>query len=811
VTPKPELPTPPPAARRATRRRARVVQLLLLTVALFVTVVLGALGRFGSTVTALRARHAAGPSWSFPARVYSDGLSLAQGQSIPFDYFRAHLDARGYQVEKPPLTRPGTWAMVPGGVEIFLRGFREAPDPAGTGGPERVRLKVISGRITAVKRMGGLAGAPPPDLAHAPRLEPVLIQVLSDDERVRRTWVPLEHIPPALRNAVMASEDRRFMFHFGLDLRSNLRALVANMAAGGVRQGASTITQQLARGLFLGRERTWERKLSEATLAVGLELLLTKQQILEMYLNSIYWGQGDAGGVAGAAEAARWYFDTPIESLSVDQCAMLAGLIPAPNLYSPFRNPGAAMQRRNLVLHTMSELKMLSPEIAFAAALRPLGIRRGDPPPDRFPSYTGYVRDVLDARLPAGAAEHWGLGVFTALDLVWQSQAESLLAAGAASLERDQARGPTPLEAAFVAIEPSTGRVRAVVGGRSLESGGFNRATRARRQPGSALKPVVYATALDPDRSGPRFTPASTVSDLKRAFDTPEGPWSPRNDEAEYHSQVTLAKALAKSLNVATANLVQSVGPAEVARYGERFGLDHLKPVASIGLGTNEVTLLSLTDAYAVFPNGGVRRPASPVRAVVDARGRVLLNSPERAVHVLPQRTAHLMAGLLEDVVIFGVSAPLRTTYAFGRPVGGKTGTTNDYNDAWFVGFTPDVVAGVWVGYDQPRSLGHPAAEIALPLWAGIMKPLLAGFPAKEFEDDPGIEMAWIDPWTGGLATPRCPSVMRVPFFRGAAPTRPCTSLHLDGEAQSIAGVTMDAWRRSGIVVPSGNEPAPRR
>ena len=727
-------------------------------------------------VRALRGKHATGPSWSFPSRVYSDGVGLTPRRAFPETYLRAQLEARGYH-QVAAAVAPGEYAAVPGGFEITLRGFAASRDPDGAGGPERVRLRLAGGRLVAVQRLGGLAAATPPDTTRPPRLEPVVIALLADEHRVLRTWVPLVHIPRALRDAVIASEDRRFRQHWGLDLRSNFRALVSNVQAGGVRQGGSTITQQLARGLFLGRERTLGRKLSEAVIAVGLEALLSKDEILEMYLNSVYWGQNGSGGVAGVSEAARWYFDAPVESLDVARSALLAGIIPAPNAYSPFRSPRLALARRNSVIGDMVATGAL--DAAMAARLRaaPLAVRRGPPPPSLFPSYVGYVRQHLAEHLPPGAAEHWGLAVFTTLDLVWQVEAERGLAAGVDSLERWNGRGPQPLQGAFVALEPATGYVRAVVGGRAAGTGDFNRATQAHRQTGSAIKPIVYAAALDPGRGAPRFGPGSTVPDLRREFAAGDTVWKPRNDRDEYHPEVTLAKALAKSLNLATANLVEAIGAGQVARYAERFGLGKLKPVASIGLGTNEATLLALTGAYSTFPGRGVRHDPTPVRAVLDAAGQDLLMHPTPVARVLPAATADLMTGLLEDVVTFGVSYPLRSVYGFLRPAGGKTGTTNDYYDAWFVGFVPDLVAGVWVGYDTPRTLQRPAAEVALPIWAGIMSALLEGFPAEPFPGDAGLTLAWIDPWTGLLARGGCPT-MRVPFLPGTAPTRFCTVFH---------------------------------
>ena len=772
---------------------------LVVAVALFL--------RFASQVAALRQRTASTPGWSFPSRIYADGVDLIEGRPLPADYLENHLRVRGYRPARAPLSVPGTYALAGGRAEIYLRGFWGRGDPVGSSGPERVGLTLTGGRLTRVERLGGPPEGPPPDTARPPRLEPVPIGLVTDEARTRREWVPLHRIPRAVRDAVIAGEDRRFYKHVGFDVRSNLRALVTDVRHGGIREGASTITQQLARGIFLTRERSWRRKVAELFIAAGLEILLSKDQILEMYLNSVYWGQAEGGdAIGGVAEASRYYFDAPVESLGVAQAALLAGLIPAPNAFTPFRNARVARTRRDAVLRDMVAAGVLGAREAVRVARSPLGTHRGPPRVERFVSFTGFVRDQLPRRVGREAAERRGLAVFTTLDLVWQAEAEKTLADGVAALERWRGREEEPLEGAFVAIDPATGFVRAMVGGRAPRPGDFNRAFQARRQPGSAMKPFVYTAALDARGSAPRFTPASVVPDLRREFTTDQGPWSPRNDEGEYHPQVTLAKALAKSLNVATANLVDAIGPAEVTRYAERFGLGRLKAVASIGLGTNEVTLLALTDAYTAFPHGGVRLDATAIRAVADARGEAVLTPAGTGVRVMPEITAALMTGLLEDVVIFGVSYPLRKQYGFMRPVAGKTGTTNDYHDAWFLGFTPDVVAGVWVGFDSPRSLRRPAVDSALPVWAGVMTRLLAGFPPTPFPTRDDIKLVWIDPWSGGLATGGCPSIMRVPFVVGTEPKSPCPRDHSAEwaaiEAARAAAATADS------AAPAGPAPA---
>ena len=752
------------------RRRASPRRWLAVVAAILGAIVVALLVRFAAQVHAFETLHAEGPAWGFPSRIYSADLPLEKGRTLPLDYLRSELQVRGYARVAGPPRRPGTWALSSGGAEIFLRGFVDSPDPRGHGGPERIRVWLDDSMVVAMRRLGGLAGAPPPDTAHAPRLEPLLVSMMLGERNTRRTWVPLSRIPKPVQDAVIASEDRRFDTHLGIDPKAGVRALVTNVKAGGIREGGSTITQQLARGLFLGSERTYGRKLREAMLAVSLEVLLSKPKILEMYLNSVYWGQASDAGIGGIAEAARWYFDRPVDSLQVQHGALLAAMIRAPNALDPFAHPEAALEKRNEVLHDMVESKRL--DAADEARLRalPLGVHRGEPAPRRFVSYGGWVREVIGKRLSKQAAQSWGLSVFTTMDPAWQAIAEAGLASGLRQVEVGmRQRG---LEGAFVALDARTGAVTAMVGGRNPDPGDFNRAFQARRQTGSAIKPIVYATAFA-GGGAVSFTPASTVSDEPRTFGRGRWAWKPRNFSDNYHESVTLAQALALSLNVATANLVDAIGPGEVARTAERFGLGRLQAVPSIGLGSNEVTPLALTSAFSVFTAEGILHPPTPIRAVVDARGEPLDWKNESGGDAIPAGIAALMTGLLQDVVRYGVAAPLRTWYGIERPVGGKTGTTNDFNDAWFVGFTPHVVAGVWVGYDRPASLGRPATQAAIPVWAGIVKRMLAGFPPTPFATDADVEWTDIEPWNGARADSTCTGMI-VPFLRGTSPTTMC-------------------------------------
>jgi penicillin-binding protein 1B len=783
------------------RRSVRVATVVVAAIALFAGV---ALARFGVRLGELRDRHATGPSWAFPSRVYTDGLAFAPGRTLPRAYLARHLDARFYHAAARPLTRPGTYSWRDDGIEIFLRGFTDAVDPEGYGGPERVRVVIEDDRVAGVARLTAPPGAipgdlPPPDLGKPPRLEPWRIAMLAEPNGARRTWVPLSRIPPVVQDAVIAAEDRRFRSHFGLDLKGSLRAFLVNTRAGEVREGASTLTMQLARGLFLGRERTFARKFREMGYALLLEVFLSKDQILEMYLNSIYWGQGDTRAVAGIEEAARWYFSTGADSLGLNEAATLAGIIPAPVAYSPFRHPERARARRNAVLADMAQTGAIDARTAARERAKKLRLDRGTTRADRYPDVMSAADVFLDRRLPEGAQRRWGLEILTTIDLVWQQDAEREVRRTLAELDPAGTRGGrrSPLQGAFVAIDPGSGEIRAIVGGRVQTPGDYNRAIQARRQTGSSIKPLVYAAALDPSRGEPRFTMRSHLADMPRTFRARGVVWTPQNANGSYHSALSLPDALGLSANVATANLVEAIGPDVVARYGERFGLGELKPVLSIGLGSNEVTLVDLVAAYAVIDFGGLRHEPTPVRAAVDARGKDLLPPAPAPTRVIPPAVATLTRMLLEHVVEHGISGPLRWAYGFMRPVGGKTGTTNENKDAWYCGITPELAAGVWCGYDRPRNLGRTAAGVAMPVWARVMNRMLDGWPEVPFSDDPGVIRVFVDGRTDSLARRDCPWKVVVPLVLDALPDT-CRSNHREDwdrillariEADSLAAI----------------------
>jgi penicillin-binding protein 1B len=724
-------------------------------------------------VLALRDFRRSGPGWSFPSRVYSDWLELDARLGWPRDYLRASLAARGYQ-QRDGAHAVGTYDVSPHRIDVRLRPFvfPDGPSPA-----TRARLYFENGRLSRV--------AVAPGGTRRPRIEPLLLTILAPEDRLERTFVPLSEIPPVVQAAILAAEDRRFYSHTGFDTRGTARALVSNLSGRSGLQGGSTITQQLARTLFLSRRRTIARKLQETAIAVGLEILLSKEAILEMYLNSVYLGHVGRTDVAGVAEGARHYFDKRVGDLTLPEAALLAGIVPAPNSYSPFRDARQARRRRDEVLADMVESGRLDAEQARRAAALPLAVRRGADTPSRFPFYTDHVRAELGRELSAEAIEGRGLRVFTALDPVWQARAEIALAAGVADVERWYGRRrEEPLEGAVCVLESGSGRARALVGGRNYRRSPFNRATQSLRQPGSAFKPVVYAAAFAENLGDPSFTAATTVPDLPREFFTPEGPWRPRNDDGSYRERVTIAKALAKSLNVATANLTERVGPRTVARYAIKLGVRNARPVLSIGLGTNEISLFDLSGVYATLQANGRRIRPHAVRFVTSPLGETVYEEASDDERALPARAAELTVHCLRNVVDFGTAYPLKRRYGFTRPAAGKTGTTDEYRDAWFVGFTPEMLCGVWLGYDTPAPLGHTAADTALPVWERVASSILQEFPVSAWPVSEWVEFALIDAYSGDLATPLCTSVIRAPFVRSTAPARAC---QVDHSAEWIA------------------------
>jgi penicillin-binding protein 1A len=701
-------------------------------------------------------------------------------------------------------------------------------------------------------------------------------RVYSDDNQVigqffveRRILTPISLIPKNFVNAVIAVEDARFFEHPGLDIVGIGRAAWTNLRRGGRVEGASTITQQLARSLFLSSERTFSRKVNELILAYKIELILSKEQILELYLNQIYFGQG----AYGVAAATQTYYGKPLKDLTLPEAALLAGLPKSPNHYSPFRSPERAKKRQEHVLGRMEEAGFITPQEREAAVNEALAFRK--PSADSVaPYFVEYVRQYLVAKYGEAAAYKGGLEVYTTLNLAMQQAAEQAVREGLRDLDKRQGwRGPvgtvdlqelsagstdmplpnpgeivqgvvtkvgkdhvlvqvgnktgrlafddmvwaqrqligrdvvkdvkvvaspkqlvkpgevievavkkverdtihfrleqTPVvEGALIATDPGTGAIRAMVGGYDFTRSEYNRAVMAQRQPGSAFKPVIYAAAL-----AQGLSPASLILDAPVVYEDEkeEKMWKPENYGRRFHGMVTLRDALAQSHNLATVRLLDKVGIRNVVEFAKTVGVTSpLAPDLSLALGSSSVSLLELTAVYGVFGNQGIRAEPYSIVSVKDSAGKMLEETQVQTKPVVSKETAYLITNMMEDVVQRGTG---QLAKSLDRSVAGKTGTSNDFTNAWFLGMTPNLAVGTYVGFDDRRSLGETesGAHAALPIWVNFMKQALKQLPVMPFEIPEDIMFVKVDPSTGLLAEDSGERSTVELFAKGTEPTQ---------------------------------------
>lgn len=618
----------------------------------------------------------------------------------------------------------------------------------------------------------------------------ITTRVYSDSNRLlaeffveNRTPVTLADVPEVLVKALIATEDSRFYSHRGLDYRGIARALYRNIRSGRILEGGSTLTQQLAKVLFLTPERSYLRKLREMALALKIEQRYTKQEILTFYLNQIYFGSG----AYGVEAAAQTYFGKRARDLTIAECALLAGIPRSPKYYSPFTSHDSALVRRAHVLNRLVATGGITEAKADEAGRTPLplqpSIRRKGPSP--APYFVEYIRQKVEERFGSSILYSGGLNIYTSISDTLQASAERAMLSGLGKLDEKTGRrtgGSQQLQAALIALEPSTFHIRAMVGGRDFAASQFNRAWQALRQPGSAFKPIVYAAAIERGYSAADLledTPLSIRIDGKRT-------WTPENFTRTYQGEVTLRKALAQSLNVPTVRLLSKIGVSETIRFARRLGIKSpLQAVLPLALGSSDLTLLELTAAYSVFANNGIRMDPVAILLITDSSGRTLYANESLPVQALKPETAYIITNLLKGVVEHGTGWKARE---LGRPVAGKTGTTNDYRDAWFIGYTPALVSGVWVGYDDQRSLGHRStgSRAALPLWLDFMQQAHQGQEPLEFGIPEGLVLRSIDPRTGLLSTERCSSSLSEAFLPGTEPRTYCDERAPLGEEAPI-------------------------
>ncbi|MGE5849036.1 MAG: transglycosylase domain-containing protein, partial [Candidatus Methylomirabilota bacterium] len=548
------------------------------------------------------------------------------------------------------------------------------------------------------------------------------IATLRGTARHSQIWIPLGEIPQPVVDAVLVAEDRRFFHHPGIDVRAVLRAAVTNLRRGGVRQGGSTITQQLARMLFFSNERTWVRKLRESGAALLLETQYSKRQILEVYLNAVYMGHDGDVAIHGIGAASRHFLGKDLAEVRLDEAALLAAAIQAPNRTFLGHFPRAVQARRNRILQAMRDLGTAGETAVREAAVTPL-----PRPPAGSAAQEAYfvdlVREEIARRVSLPASGE--VRIATTLDPLLQHAAERALREGLERIERAQpGLERVRLQAALVAIQPASGAIRALVGGRRYRESSFNRATQAARQPGSLFKPIVYLAAFEAERAGrgARLTPASLVLDDPIAIPVGSSTWLPQNFDRRFRGPVTVRAALVASLNVPAVRVAQDVGVHEVVQMAQALGIARpLAAVPSLALGTSEVTLLEITAAYATLANGGVRAVPTTLAAESAPQGALAVEPIPPPVRVVSAESVFLINHLLRGVMRHGTGRA-SARWGLSGISAGKTGTTGGLRDAWFVGYTPDLVVGVWVGLDDDSPVGLTGAQAALPIWAAVMQ-----------------------------------------------------------------------------------------
>ncbi|HIC91415.1 MAG TPA: PBP1A family penicillin-binding protein [Syntrophaceae bacterium] len=609
---------------------------------------------------------------------------------------------------------------------------------------------------------------------------PIVTQVFSSNGQLigeffseRRIVVPLSQIPQTLMDAFIAAEDSRFYGHPGVDFLSVIRAAFKNIEAGAIVQGGSTITQQVTRSLLLTPEKSFKRKIKEAILAYRIDKSLTKDQILHIYLNQIYLGNG----AYGVEAAAQTYFGKHVQELNLAECALLAGLPRAPNRYSPIRHPHRAKARQLYVLNRMIAEGYISVRDAEQAFQMPLDIKpKSQENMISAPYFIEYIRQYLEEKYGEDMVYKEGLKVYTTLDTTMQEAAQNAVTSGLLAIEERQKYGESrgyadmesPLQGALICIEAKTGHIKAMVGGRDFEISQFNRAIQSKRQPGSAFKPIIYAAALDKG-----YTPATVIIDAPIAYTGGEEEelWKPRNYDEEFRGPTLFRTALIQSRNVVTIKILRDIGIDYVVDYAKNMGINsHLNRDLSLALGTSEVSLLELTSAYAVFANQGIRCEPIFITMVLDRYGDILEVNRPQTKRVIGEDTAFIMTKLLEGVVREGTGWRIR---ALNRPAAGKTGTTNNLTDAWFIGYTPSLVTGVWVGFDEKRPLGEheTGSRAASPIWLDFMRNVLKDRSMEDFVLPEGVVFAKIDAKTGLLANSKSVETVLECFKEGTVPT----------------------------------------
>jgi penicillin-binding protein 1B len=696
-------------------------------------------------------------------RVYARPFQAAEGDAIPLRQMIDRLNDLGY-ANRVRLSAPGEFTFGRQTIVIVPR--------AGSLAGQAVRL-TFSGTPEA-GAIRDISTVSPASRVRRLLLEAPLITALGT-AREKQRLVPLSRIPRHMVQAVLAIEDHRFYDHPGVDVIGSFRAVLTNMF--GDRPylaGGSTITQQLVKNMFLTPEKSLRRKLKEQYMALIIERRLSKDQILELYLNDVYLGQRGSFAIHGVGEGARLFYGKDVSNVTLAEAATIAGVIQTAR-HSPFKSLERARERRNVVLGAMADAGFISTDIAQRVSREPVVIAQRALDTEA-PYFVDYIGQQLQDRFPALVSSPKRLDVYTTLDLSLQRLAQDAVRDGLVAVDKILARRKRgPAQAALVAIDPRTGEILAMVGGRSYNQSQYNRAVAARRQPGSTFKPFVYLAAFERAAEEGRtdLTPASTVVDEPTEFTFEDQTYSPRNYENEYDGEITFRRALALSRNIAAVKVAEATGYDRVASLWRRVGQGTpARPYPSIALGVFEATPLEIATAYSLFPNGGVIRPLRAL-ARVDQEGRAINPPEEKPRRVARPDTTFLVLSMMRSVINEGTGAGARAA-GFAADAAGKSGTSNDLRDAWFVGFTPELLTVVWVGLDDNRPIGLSGTQAALPIWTAFMKRAVGNRQGGMFDAPDDIVYVDIDRDTGKLAAPGCPRVFRETFIAGEEPTTIC-------------------------------------
>jgi len=707
--------------------------------------------------------------WRIPSRVFSDTTLLFPGQRMNMVFFNEKLKDLGYREVHSRPEYKGEMRNQPSGagveIELFLKDLH-TPSRKRDGFP--VRIKLMENRITSINHLDN--GMPIPIM----ELEPEEIMLFFGPEREQRQLVSINQVPPHLIFAILAAEDNRFYEHHGIDPRGILRAIYVNLRHGTIKQGGSTITQQLTKNFFLTPEKTIPRKLKELLMSLIIEIKYEKNEVMEIYLNEIYLGQKGSVSINGVGEASYFYFGKPVSELSVIESATIAGLIRAPNFYSPYSNLNRCRKRRNIVLHAMHKNDWILDETLSTGLQSSIKTIRYTTYGKKAPYFMDYLSRQITKLYPTKALSSLGLSIFTTLDTQVQKAAERALKKGLERLEKSnqklQRKSPEKrLQGAIIVMRPKTGAILAMVGGRNYGLSQFNRITQAKRQPGSTFKPFVFVSGLD------EFTPSTMLSNIPRSYSINGKSWRPKNFSPIQEDQISLRSALARSANIATVDLAVKIGLDHIVENLRAFQFSTpIRPLPSLSLGAFEVIPLELARSYCVFAADGLQPNPLSLKEVVDENGNILEQRHMNIERLISPAKAFIMSSMLKSVVTDGTARALKNKGIL-FPVAGKTGTTSNFNDAWFVGYTPDILALVWVGFDRGGSIHTTGSGAAMSIWADLMRAVPQYISGAWFAMPPGVVKLDICRSSGFLAVPnRCPELVEEFFLEGNQPAKAC-------------------------------------